>query len=253
MPVASAACRGEAAGGGPVRSIIDGRSFVLADGREIRLAGIEVPLMPTAGETGARALAERQAGEAARTALAGIIAERMVELRQPPDGIDRYGRTLAFAQLGGEGGPSVAHALLARGFARVAAQVGNLACAAELWRQERTAREAKLGLWGEAYYAIRGANDRAGLVAELGQFVLVEGRVASVRESGGTLYVNFGRQWSQALTVTISRRNERTFAATGLEPRQLEGRRVRVRGFMEERSGPRIEATRAEQIEIAER
>jgi hypothetical protein len=65
--------------------------------------------------------------------------------------------------------------------------------------------------------------------------------------------VNFGRRWSQALTVTIPKRHERTFLAAGMEPRRLENRRVRVRGWVEERNGPRIEATRPEQIEIAER
>ena len=61
------------------------------------------------------------------------------------------------------------------------------------------------------------------------------------------------RRWSEALTVTISKRNERTFIAAGIEPRRLESRIVRVRGFIEERNGPRIEAIRPEQIEIADR
>lgn len=252
------ACRGEPAAAGEVRSVIDGRSFVLADGREIRLAGIEVPLLPARRSgAGERADSELRWAEATRRALAEMIADRSVDVRRVPEGVDRYGRVLAFGELAGAGAPSIAqsiaHVMLARGFARVAAQVGDLSCAAELWRQERTAREGKLGLWSEAYYAVRGADDSDGLAADLGHFVVVEGRVASVRESGGTLYVNFGRQWSRALTVTISRRNERILAAAGLEPRQLEGRRVRVRGFLEERSGPRIEAARAEQIEIAER
>jgi hypothetical protein len=65
--------------------------------------------------------------------------------------------------------------------------------------------------------------------------------------------MNFGKRWSQALTVTISKRRERTFAAAGLPLRQLENRRLRVRGWVEERNGPRIEALRPEQIEIAER
>ena len=77
--------------------------------------------------------------------------------------------------------------------------------------------------------------------------------MSSVRESGGTIYVNFGRRWSQALTVTILKRHERTFAAAGMEPKKLENRRVRVRGWLEERNGPRIEAAHPEQIEIAER
>jgi hypothetical protein len=74
-----------------------------------------------------------------------------------------------------------------------------------------------------------------------------------VRESGGTIYVNFGRRWSEALTVTILKRHERTFTAAGIEPKTLEGRIVRVRGYVDVRNGPVIEATQPQQIEIATR
>jgi hypothetical protein len=142
--------------------------------------------------------------------------------------------------------------MLARGFARVSTNVGDRPCAQELLARERAAREAKLGLWREPYYAIVAAESWAELIAERGHFTVVEGKVSSVRESGGTIYVNFGRRWSQALTVTILKRHERSFAAAGMEPKRLENRRVRVRGWVEDRNGPRIEATRPEQIEIAE-
>jgi hypothetical protein len=91
------------------------------------------------------------------------------------------------------------------------------------------------------------------VLAQRGRFTLVEGKVLSVRESGGTVYVNFGRRWSEDFTVTALKRNERNFAAAGLELKRLAGRHVRVRGTVEERGGPWIEATRPEQIEIAER
>ena len=81
---------------------------------------------------------------------------------------------------------------------------------------------------------------------------MAEGKVVSVRESGGTIYVNFGRRWSQALTVTISKRHERIFSDAGRNPLALENRRIRVRGWVEIRNGPRIEASRPEQIELAE-
>jgi hypothetical protein len=74
-----------------------------------------------------------------------------------------------------------------------------------------------------------------------------------VRESGATIYINFGPRWGQALTVTIPKRDESGFAAAGVEPKKLEARRLGVRGWIEERNGPRMEATRPEQIEIAER
>src|SRR5712691_8030639 len=40
-PAAATACRFEPAGEGTVSGVVDGRSFVLTDGREIRLAGLE--------------------------------------------------------------------------------------------------------------------------------------------------------------------------------------------------------------------
>lgn len=243
----STSCRSEPGGTGKVRAITDGRSFTLDDGREIRLAGIEAPLLPGPGEAGTRA----KAGLAARAALESIIAGQNVELRQNDMPADRYGRTTAFVYVSGGALPeSVAHEMLARGFARVSAHVGERPCADELLARERAARQAKLGLWGEPYYVIVSAESGAELVAESGHFILAEGKVWSVRESGGTIYVNFGRQWSQALTVTNLKRNERMFAAAGLEPKRLENRSVRVRGWVEERNGPRIEVTRPEQIEI---
>jgi endonuclease YncB( thermonuclease family) len=246
--VAATACRFEAAGTGKVRAIIDGRSFTLDDGREIRLAAIEVPFPPRSGESGT------DAGASARAALASILADQTVELRQTVATPDRYGRMLAFVYVTREGARrSAAHEMLVRGFARVSAHVGDRACADELLAQERTARQAKLGLWSEPYYVILGAESTAELAAERGHFTVVEGKVSSVRESGGTIYVNFGRRWSQALTVTIPKRHERTFAAAGMEPKKLENRRVRVRGWLEERNGPRIEAAHPEQIEMAER
>lgn len=247
---APSSCRFAPAGSGKVRAIADGRSFTLEDGREIRLAAVEIPHLPGPGETGTKATA----GLAARAALESMIAGQNVELRQNDMATDRYGRTSALVYLQREGSQeSVAHAMLAKGFARVSAHVGERPCADELLARERAAREAKLGLWGEAYYVIVAAESGAELVAERGHFMLAEGRVWSVRESGGTIYVNFGRQWSQALTMTILKRNERMFAAAGIEPKKLENRRVRVRGWVEERNGPRIEASRPEQIEIAER
>jgi endonuclease YncB( thermonuclease family) len=250
LPASASACQFETAGAGKVAAIIDGRSFVLEDGREVRLAGIEVPFPPAPGETGPRAAA----GSAARSALDSILAGQSVELRQRAPALDRYGRTLAHAYVTNEGrGRSVAHEMLASGYARVAALVGDRACAAELLARERTARQAKLGLWGEPYYAILGAESGAALLAERGHFTVVEGKVLSVRESGGTIYMNFGRRWSEALTVTVPKRQERAFSSAGLAPKALENRRVRVRGWVEERNGPRIEATSPEQIEIAER
>ncbi|HEX2655065.1 MAG TPA: thermonuclease family protein, partial [Xanthobacteraceae bacterium] len=82
--------------------------------------------------------------------------------------------------------------------------------------------------------------------------MLIEGKVLSVRESGSIIYVNFGRRWTQDFAVTIPRRSERSLTGAGVDPKKLEGRRIRVRGWVEGRSGPLMEVNRPEQIEILE-
>jgi endonuclease YncB( thermonuclease family) len=242
------ACGGDNLPRGIVRRLIDGRTFILADGREVRLAAIEVPLLGQ--EAGAA-----PGGAAAKDALGGLLADNEVVLRQAdPQKTDRYGRVVAYAFTTRDGVErSVQAELIAAGLARVAARAGTGACAKELLSREDAARRAKLGLWANSYYQSLSADNPADVLAEQGRFALVEGKVVSVRESGATIYVNFGRRWSTDFTVTILKRNARNFTAAGLEPKTLAGRRVRVRGWIEERGGPWIEATRPEQIEVTDR
>jgi endonuclease YncB( thermonuclease family) len=256
----SSACRVEPFGSGVVAKVVDGRTFVLADGREVRLAGIEVPpeadlaLRPempaTEGATG-QALPSPDRGLAAAAALTALVVGQETVLKRSKSATDRYGRLLADAYVNRDGAEgSVAKSLVAQGFGRVAARPGDAVCMAELRAAERAARVAKLGLWGDPRYFYRQAENAGEIAAERGRFTLVEGKVVSVRESGATIYVNFGRRWSQDFSVTISKRNERIFAAAGLEPQKLSGRRVLVRGWVEERGGPWIEASTPDQIEI---
>jgi endonuclease YncB( thermonuclease family) len=221
-----------------VRTVSDGRGLTLDDGREVRLADIEVPTLP-------------QTERAARDVLEGLVAGRSVTLKQSKPERDRYGRLIAHLfVIDGEGERWITHEMIAQGHAQVAARIADRSCLADLLASERSARAAKLGLWASSAYAVRQADRPAEILAQKGRFALVEGKVLSVRESGGTVYVNFGRRWSEDFTVTILKRNERAFTTAGMEPKKLDGRRVRVRGWIEERGGPWIEATRPEQIEI---
>jgi hypothetical protein len=91
----------------------------------------------------------------------------------------------------------------------------------------------------------------ARIAAARGQFVLVEGKVLSVRENGATIYLNFGRRWTRDFTVTIPKRYRREFAIAGIDPNRLEGHPIRVRVWIEQHSGPVIEAVAPERIEPA--
>ena len=225
---AEEACRFVTIGTGSVRAATE-TGIALEDGRTVRLAGIEF-----AGEPG----------------LAAGTVVTLKRLGSVPE-TDRYGRLNAHVFIDENGAERWLQAdLVGRGLARVSSRVGEPACARQLLAREQAARAAKLGLWGEPVYVIGKAEDPVEVLKNRGRFALVEGKVLSVRESGGTIYVNFGRRWSEDFTVTIAKRNERVFSAAGLVPKSLSGRRVRIRGWIEERGGPWVEAARPEQIEV---
>jgi endonuclease YncB( thermonuclease family) len=226
-----------------VQAAIDGRTLTLADGREVRLAGIEVPPGSEAGAS----------GFGGAVALAALVAEKDVVLKHLNPATDRYGRLVAWVfRRGTTGEELVAARLVAQGHARLAIAAGERACMGELMAAERAARAGKLGLWADPRYESKRAQNPGEIAAARGRFSLVEGQVLSVRDSGGVIYVNFGRRWTEDFTVTISKRNERFFITQGLAPKALQGRRVRIRGVVEERGGPWIEAVRPEQIEVVD-
>jgi len=231
----AAGCAFEPQGEGRVATVIDARSFRLQDGREVRLAGIELvsPDKQVANRT---------------PALAGMLNDRDVELRGEDDTPDRYGRQPAFVFLA-PAETLVQAELLAQGEALVSATVIDRECAALLMAAEATARQAKRGFWGDPA-AIKNTESPGDILAGIGRFTVVEGKVLSVRQAGATTYLNFGRNWTRDFAVTISRRVLPVFETAGVVPKSLENRRIRVRGFVEARGGPRIEVLRVGQIEL---
>lgn len=234
-PAIADGCLFEPQGEGRVAEIIDGRSFRLTDGREVRLAGIE----SAADET-------TRANRAA--ALSALIAGRDVTLLGPDDTPDRYGRQTAIVVVGATETP-VQALLLRQGDALVSAEIVDKDCTAELGQAEAEARQAKRGVWADPA-VIKNAESSDDILSGIGRFAVVEGIVLSVRQAGATTYLNFGRNWTRGFAATISRRTMAALESAGIAVKSLENRRIRVRGFVEARSGPRIEVVRAGQIEI---
>ena len=228
-PAVADGCAFEPQGEGRVADIIDGKSFRLADGREIRLAGIE----PAASS---------------RAALAAIVSEKDVTLRGTDDTPDRYGRQIAFVFLG-SADTSVQAQLLAEGEGLVSPEIADRACSTLLLAAEAEARAAKRGIWNKAG-VIKNAESPDDILAGIGRLTVVEGKVLSVRQAGTTTYLNFGRNFTRDFAVTISRRMMSAVESAGIALKSLENRRIRVRGWVESRPGPRIEVHQAGQIEV---
>ncbi|GLR83843.1 thermonuclease family protein [Bradyrhizobium iriomotense] len=225
----AAACQFESQGEGRVADVVDARSLRLDDGREVRLIGIE-PTTTT------------------KQALAAMLAGRDVSLRGTDDTPDRYGRQPALVFVG-ESDTSVQALLLSQGDAIVSAEIADKDCAAALMAAEAEARRGKKGSWADPS-AIKNAESPDDILAGIGRFVVVEGKVLSVRQAGATTYLNFGRNWTRGFAVTISRRMVPAFESAGIVLKSLENRKIRVRGWVEGNAGPRIDALRVGQIEL---
>ncbi len=220
-----------ACGGGPaedvtVAAVIDGRTFTTTDRREVRLAGIEAP-GPTA-------------------ALDGLIAGTTVTLRRPAQGEDRYGRIVAYVY---RKDALIQAELLRAGAAYVSARPGTRPCASTLFAAEQAARRPPRGLWADPDLRPKSAANPDQIERQKGRFALIEGKVLSVRDRGATIYLNFGRVYTRDFSVAIPRRLATRLAVA---PKELQDKRILVRGIVEQRTGPLIEATRPEQIELIE-
>lgn len=220
-----------------VARVVDGRTIQLADGRAIRLAGVELPSSPDAREH-------------ARAVLNELLTNRSITLSGASDTPDRYGRQTAFASLS-EDGTTIQQALLTQGALLASGTVPDAGCAAELLSAEARARNARSGLW--AGNVIKNAESPGDILAGIGQFGLVEGKVRSVRQAGGSTYVNFGPRWTRDFAVTIPRRVLSSFEQATGPLKSLANRRIRVRGWVQRHGGPRIEVSQPGQIELLEK
>jgi endonuclease YncB( thermonuclease family) len=221
-------CQFESQSEGRVTAI-DARSLRLDDGREIRLTGIE----PTA---------------TTKQALTSLLVGHDVILRSADDTPDRYGRQGALVFVG-ESDISVQATLLAQGDAIVSAEIADKDCAAALMASEAEARRQKKGSWADPS-AIKNAESPDDILAGIGRFVVVEGKVLSVRQAGAMTYLNFGRNWTRGFAVTISKRMVPAFESAGIALKSLENKRIRVRGWAEGNTGPRIDVRLVGQIEL---
>lgn len=228
---------------GQVVGIIDGDTVTFSDGREVRLTGIQAPKLPLSRPNfKAWPLASES-----KTALETLALDRQVTLHVDGNGQDRHRRILAHVVT--SDGTWLQGEMVARGMARVYTFADNRRLGATLLEQEKIARAAGLGIWRLAYYRIR-ASEPAALEPDVGSFQLVQGRVAETARVRNWTYLNFGEDYRTDFTISVNRRDLNMFESAGLDLLALEGRKVRVRGWLKDFNGPLIQVTQPEQIEI---
>ena len=75
------------------------------------------------------------------------------------------------------------------------------------------------------------------------------GTVLSVGTRPATTYLDFGRTWSEDVTIEITARDRAAFGGEAALER-LEGARIRARGFPVDKAGPMLPVRSQMQLEI---
>lgn len=225
----------------PVVEVIDGDTVKLADGREVRLVGIQAPKLPL----GRRGFAEWPLAGEAKAKLESLTLRQTVTLHYGGARADRHGRLLAHLTMA-EGSVWAQGALLQAGLARVYSFPDNRALVADMLTLEQEARAARRGIWANPYYKIRTPDETR---RDIETFQIVEGRVVQAAAVRDRLYLNFGPDFRTDFTVAIARRDLKLFGRE-FDGKALEGKTIRVRGWLKSVNGPMIEATHPDQIEV---
>lgn len=233
-------------GSGRVDRVIDGLTILMKDGKIIRLAGIDIPgygredsdipllafqvLQKLAPENTELVLYQTRSAKAGRENRMG---QHLAHIYSEKDNVWLQG------------------GLLAIGLARAMSSAANPEMIAEMLQQESLARKAGEGIWAkDSPYRLFGPDE---LANKIGTVQVVEGRIEKAASVRNNLYLNFGKDWKTDFTVRMDTGLRKELSRQGIDPVALSGRRVRVRGYIEEYNGPMITLETIHHLEILDR
>lgn len=217
-----------------MRSALDGDSLTLADGRQVRLIGINAP------EFGSDGRPDQPLAHAARERVNALARGRNVRLRYDRERMDRYGRLLAYVFL--PDGRDLQETLLREGLGWFVAVAPNTARLPIYRRSEARAQAERRGVWARPEYEPVAADQ------------LPPGRSGFMRISGTVAAVHTGRegfelQLAPGVRLLVSRAIADSCAAS---PDCFRGKRVLARGWMTAYKGSsRMRITHPAMLEIA--
>ncbi|MGB0211662.1 thermonuclease family protein [Algiphilus sp.] len=223
-PPAGAEAIGESASEMPrkveVARVIDGDTVALADGRRVRIIGIDAPEIARRGAPG------EPGGLAASRFLQRLLDDVPVTVETGASARDDYDRLLAYLAL--PEGDDVGERMLRAGQAVVSAHPDNMQRIARYFAAEADARSAARGLWRRDAYRPRPARDAMRFRNSYRQ---LHGRVAGVRVGGSGAEIRLEAGLQLRVTEALLPR----FDAERL--RGLTGRRVLARGTVRQHDG----------------
>jgi micrococcal nuclease len=209
-----------------IARVYDGDTVRLADGRRLRIIGINTPEISRPGQAGEPFATE------ARTVLKQLLDSHnhTLLLQYGKERQDHYGRQLAHAFL--ESGENIAVALLRQGLATTLVVPPNTWGESCYLKLEEAARQARRGLWGLAAYQTTAGRT---LSRDTRGFRLIRGSVNEIRYSPRAVWIDI----EGPLVIRVAREDLVNFSPDF--PENLNGRSIEVRGWIkQDRNGLRI-------------
>lgn len=232
-----------------VREIVDGDTLFLSSGLKVRLSGMQAPKL----SLGRAHVTDWPLGEESKQALIDLALNREVTLYYGGERRDRYGRALAQVFMGGDdNGLYLQEEMIRRGLARVYTWPDTWQDSARLLAAEKASRTAQSGMWGLEHYELRSPEPNR-LAQDVDSFQIIEGIITSTAEVRGRVYLNFGADYKTDFTVVIDSDARKKFKAVGYDLLELEGAKVRVRGWVELKNGPSIWLTHPTPLELLDK
>lgn len=202
---------------GRVRYVHDGDTLWLADGRKVRIIGLNTP------ELARDTTPDEPLALAARDHLRHLLEKSAdVRLRYGTEKRDRYGRLLAHVFI--RDGTNISAALLKQGLGYSLTIPPNLWQASCYQRAEQLARRQKRGLWSPSHYHVLSADT---LSREVRGFQIIRGRIKRIGHSRKAVWLDFNRRFA----VRILRKDLAWFKAMDIDG--LTGKRLEVRGWVQ--------------------
>ena len=210
-----------------VKTVYDGDTVVLEDGRKIRFLGINTP------EIQHRDKQADAGGDEAKRWLADKLKNTKVRLEVGTEKTDKYGRTLA--HLFTEKKEHINLQLVAAGLAAVSIYSTELLYVNELVKAENQAEQARLGIWGRPEYA---AIPVASLTEAGHQgWTRLVGKVVNIRKTRKSVYLEFSPVLSSAEGGSFEARIESQWLDLFPDVNGYLGKTIEVRGWLNKSKG----------------
>ncbi len=236
-------CQLQPGGESTIVAVAGPQMLRLADGRFVRLAEIFVPAPVPAGfDPSAAAVAYLR-----QSALG-----RKAEIKFGGTQRDRYGIYIGHVYTAGEPAIWLQEGLVRSGFATVAPQPNEHACARPLLAAEEASRQGRSGHWGRSYFKVLKASDPRSILNLAGTYQIVEGTTDYASENSGRITLHFVGANRIALTAAIDPGAKKLF--TGKQATEDWAKlTLRLRGWVEKKRGPSMPVGTPEQIEFISR